>query len=213
MSARDVAAEIERDRLLAILRTSNEMLAREAGETLISASVTRLEVSLTTPGALRVIAALAADACVGAGTVCSVADAEAAAGAGARFLLSPHAVSALYSWSEEHDILYIPGALTPTEIAAALNAGARMVKLFPARAVGPEYVRDLRGPFPGVRLLPTGGIDAANARRYLTAGAVAVALGGTLVSDATAGDSTRLTALAREARAAVSPMTKNTEIT
>ena len=110
-------------------------------------------------------------------------------------------------------MLYIPGALTPTEVAAALDAGSPIVKLFPARAVGAVYVRDLLGPFPGAKLLPTGGIDAANAREYLEAGAVAVALGSSLINAATIADPTRLAALAGQARAAIPTSTTTTEAT
>jgi 2-dehydro-3-deoxyphosphogluconate aldolase/(4S)-4-hydroxy-2-oxoglutarate aldolase len=213
MSAPKAAARLEAERLLAIVRTDSAADARVAGEALVAGGIACVEVSLTTPGALEAIAALAGHAAVGAGTIRSVADAEAAVSAGAGYLLSPHADLAVVAWAREHDVLYIPGALTPTEVAAALDAGSPIVKLFPARAVGAVYVRDLLGPFPGAKLLPTGGIDAANAREYLEAGAVAVALGSSLINAATIADPTRLAALAGQARAAIPTSTTTTEAT
>jgi 2-dehydro-3-deoxyphosphogluconate aldolase/(4S)-4-hydroxy-2-oxoglutarate aldolase len=98
-------------------------------------------------------------------------------------------------------------------VAAALDAGSTLIKLFPARAFGPAYVRDLLGPFPTARLVPTGGIDAANAREYLDAGAVAVAMGSSLVNADTIADRARLATLAEQARAAVAPSITNPENT
>jgi len=109
-----------------------------------------------------------------------VADAEAAVAAGASFLVSPHLAFEVTEWAHEHDVLHVPGAFTPTELAAALDAGAELVKLFPAGRPGPGYVRDLLAPFPSARLVPTGGVDEGNAREFLDAGAVAVAVGGAL---------------------------------
>lgn len=197
------AQRLQTDRLLTIIRTDTPDDARIACDALIAGGITTLEVSLTTPGALDVIRDFEGRADVGAGTIRSVADAEACVAAGATFLLSPHTDLEVVAWAHAHDVLYIPGALTPTEVAAALDAGSPIVKLFPARAVGPSYIRDLLGPFPAARLLPTGGVDATNAGAFLDAGAVAVALGSSLVSGATIADPARLTALAAQARAAV----------
>jgi 2-dehydro-3-deoxyphosphogluconate aldolase / (4S)-4-hydroxy-2-oxoglutarate aldolase len=213
MNAADAAARLQADRLLAIIRTESAADARVAAEGLIAGGIASLEISLTTPGALQAIAHLAAEAALGAGTIRGVADAEASVDAGAAFLLSPHTDLQVAAWARAHDVLYIPGALTPTDVAAALDAGSTLIKLFPARAFGPAYVRDLLGPFPTARLVPTGGIDAANAREYLDAGAVAVAMGSSLVNADTIADRARLATLAEQARAAVTPSTTNPEST
>lgn len=118
---------------------------------------------------------------VGAGTVRRREQLAAAVAAGADFVVSPVLDPELVSESVERGIVCIPGALTPTEIAAAWTAGATFVKLFPASVAGPSLVRELRGPMPEVELIPTGGIGPDDARAFLDAGAVAVGLGGGLV--------------------------------
>jgi Entner-Doudoroff aldolase len=117
---------------------------------------------------------------VGAGTVLSRHQLEAARRAHADFAVSPLLDPALVSTAVEEGLPFIPGALTPTEVATAWAAGATFVKLFPASAVGPAFVRELRGPIPDAQLIPTGGIDASNAPAFLDAGAVAVGIGGAI---------------------------------
>ena len=117
---------------------------------------------------------------LGAGTVLRRGQLEAARRAGADFAVAPLLDPALVGTATEEGIPFIPGAFTPTEVAAAWAAGATFVKLFPASAVGPSFVRELRGPLPGPELIPTGGIDAYNARAYLDAGAAAVGIGGAI---------------------------------
>ncbi|HWH20827.1 MAG TPA: bifunctional 4-hydroxy-2-oxoglutarate aldolase/2-dehydro-3-deoxy-phosphogluconate aldolase, partial [Solirubrobacterales bacterium] len=121
-----------------------------------------------------------ADALLGAGTVLDAAGAEAAIDAGARFLISPGLAPAVSAVARDRGVLHIPGAMTPTEVAAALDAGAPLVKLFPAAHLGPGYVRDLLAPHPGVRLVATGGIGEGNATDFLDAGVAALAVGGAL---------------------------------
>ena len=120
---------------------------------------------------------------VGAGTVTTPEAVERAVEAGARFCASPAANAEVVRRCAELGVPAIPGALTPTEIAAALELGAPLVKLFPAGAVGPDYVRSLRAPFGDVPLVATGGVDETNARAFLDAGAVAVGVGSSLLSN------------------------------
>jgi 2-dehydro-3-deoxyphosphogluconate aldolase / (4S)-4-hydroxy-2-oxoglutarate aldolase len=117
---------------------------------------------------------------LGAGTVLRRGQLEAARRAGADFAVAPLLDPDLVSTAVAEGLPFIPGAFTPTEIARAWAAGATFVKLFPAAAVGPTFVRELRGPMPDVELIPTGGIDAANARSFLDAGAAAVGIGGAI---------------------------------
>src|SRR5205085_7577029 len=118
---------------------------------------------------------LAADApaglLLGAGTVLTIEAAGDAVAAGARFLVSPHLDIAIVAWALEHGIPCFPGAFTPTEILGAWRAGATAVKLFPASAVGPAFVREHRGPFRDIPLVPTGGVTAETASDFITAGA------------------------------------------
>ena len=120
--------------------------------------------------------------CVGAGTVVSVSDATRAINAGAQFVVSPTLNEDVASYCNEKKLAYFPGALTPTEIERSWNAGATMVKVFPASPVGPDYLSTVQGPFKDILLLAVGGIKASNADEYLRAGASAVAIGGSVFS-------------------------------
>lgn len=122
---------------------------------------------------------------IGAGTVLSIDAAARAIDAGARFLVSPHLDVELVGWAAERGIPMLPGAATPTEVLAAWRAGAAAVKVFPASALGPQFLRELRGPFPEIPLQPTGGITVENAGDYIRAGAVAVGMGSWLFSGGT----------------------------
>lgn len=139
-----------------------------------------LEITLTTPGALDIMSALAGDsrAIVGAGTVLAPDDVSAVARAGARFVLSPVFDPAVVDAAKAEGLLSVPGAATPGEILAAHRHGAALVKVFPAGALGgPDYLRAVRGPLPRVRLVPTSGPSAETIAEYMAAGAVAVGVG------------------------------------
>jgi 2-dehydro-3-deoxyphosphogluconate aldolase / (4S)-4-hydroxy-2-oxoglutarate aldolase len=184
MSAQDAIAAIERFRLVAIVRLA------EPGDAVVEAleagGVRVMEISLVSSGALAAISRWRerfAHLVIGAGTVLTRADAARATTAGASFLISPGRHPEVSAHAEEAGVPYIPGALTPTEVHACASSGARLVKLFPASRLGSGYVRDLLGPFPGLRLVPTGGIEESNAREFLDAGAAAVAIGSSLVSE------------------------------
>ncbi len=200
-------ARIESERLVAIVRVDGAPTAVRAVSGLLLGGVGVAEISLATPGALTALercARLGDEILLGAGTVRTVVQARDAVSAGARFLVSPTLDPALVSWSAEHGIAHLPGILTPTELSAALSAGVRLIKLFPAARMGPAYVRDLLAPMPEARLVATGGISAADAREYLAAGAAAVAVGSALVNDASAHDPPGLAAAIAQLRAAVS---------
>jgi len=193
-------AAIVRSGVVAVLRARTAGGFAAVADVLVSSGITAIEVTLTSQGAIDALAGLRRqlppDAVVGAGTVLTAADARAAVNAGAAFLVSPVLDLSLGSFG----VPFYPGGLTPTEIFQAARSGAPMVKLFPAAAVGPRYVKDLHGPLPGVRIMPTGGIDIGDVAAWLTAGACAVGLGGPLIADAASGGD--LSALADRARRA-----------
>ena len=122
---------------------------------------------------------------IGAGTVLSVGAAERALDAGATFLVSPHLDPDIVSWAAAREVPMLPGAATPTEVLAAWRASAAAVKIFPASALGPAFLRELRGPFPDIPLQPTGGITMETAADYIRAGAVAVGMGSWLFAGGT----------------------------
>lgn len=182
--------ELARKRLLAIIRSTDPAAAIEAALVLLESGIRFLEVSLVTTDALRVIAEVARrapDGCViGAGTVLTREDVERAAEAGARFMVTP-AVTESVAESVARGIPVLVGAFTPTEVVTAVGLGATAVKLFPSSIGGPAYLRALRDPLPGVSFVPVGGVNAALAAEYLSAGAVAVGVGSPLVGDAARG--------------------------
>ena len=179
--------------VVAVLRAqSAEHFAAVAG-VLVDAGIRALEVTLTSRGALESLASLTREVPpgvrVGAGSVLDRDDAKACVDAGAAFLVSPVFDADVLTVGLAAGVPTYPGALTPTEVVTASRAGAPAVKIFPASSVGPRYIKDLHGPLPGVRLMPTGGIAIDDIAAWLAAGAMAVGLGGPLLGDAGNGGS------------------------
>lgn len=172
--------------IVAILRDVDPTTLEARVHALHGAGIRMIEIALSDPDALPLVGHLAAvapdDMLVGAGTVTSVALAREAHASGARFLVTPHVVASVLDFAREHDVGTLSGALTPTEIATVRDAGGRFVKLFPASAVGPGYVRALLGPYPDLELVPVGGVGSGNAAEFLAAGAVGLGVGGALAS-------------------------------
>ncbi|MBL8732076.1 MAG: bifunctional 4-hydroxy-2-oxoglutarate aldolase/2-dehydro-3-deoxy-phosphogluconate aldolase [Planctomycetes bacterium] len=160
-------------RCSAILRTDDRDVVRPALEAAIAGGFRIVEVTLTTPDALEHIAALSErhGLLVGAGTVLTVDQAKEAMAAGARFLVSPVTDPQVISFCRQHDLVSVPGTLTPTEMMTAHRAGADLVKLFPGPANGPDFVRAVRGPLPFLRIFPTSGVTEENCDKWLAAGA------------------------------------------
>jgi len=157
---------------------------------LADGGVRAFELTLNAPeaDALRAIEAVAGIAAdlgleIGAGTILSIEAAQRAVDAGATFLVMPHLDPDLVAWATARGIPTLPGCATPTEILAAWRVGAAAVKLFPASSAGPGFVRELRGPFPDIPLVPTGGVTLESAPAFIAAGAVAVGMGGWLLGD------------------------------
>lgn len=172
---------IRSDGVVAVIR--GERIADPAGlaATLAGAGIRATEFTFTIPDVLVAIEAAAdSGALVGAGTVRDEGQARDALSAGARFLVSPACVPEVAAVAREAGVPVFLGALTPTEVDAALKAGTSAVKLFPAGVGGPRYLRDLRGPFPNAAFIPSGGVTVENARDFLAAGAVAVYAGSSL---------------------------------
>lgn len=163
-------------RCSAILRTNDRDVVRPALEAAIAAGFRIVEVTMTTPDCLEHIAALSErhGVLIGAGTVLSVEHAKEAMSAGARFLVSPVVDAQVITFCRQHELLSIPGTLTPTEMMTAHRAGADIVKLFPGPANGPEFVRAVRGPLPFLRIFPTSGVTEENVDAWFHAGAFGV---------------------------------------
>ena len=205
----DVVRWIERDRAVAVVRTDEPDKLVQIARALGAGGVVCVEVTMTVPNAIEGIRAvsdaLGDGVLVGAGSVTDAATAEAAVEAGARYVVSPVFKREVVEAAHAAGAAAMPGCLTPTEIQAAWEAGADVVKVFPAGALGPGFVRGVLAPLPHLKLMPTGGVTLDNAAAWLRAGAVAVGAGSSLVdADAVAaGDWPRLTANAERLRAAV----------
>lgn len=174
--------------VLAVLRAPSAELAVRAVDALVDGGVVGVEVTYSTPDAASAIAEAARrhgdKIYLGAGTVLTEADAFEAVAAGAKFLVSPGTDESLVTAMKDTGAAVFSGALTPSEVMTALRLGVDAVKIFPASLGGPAYLRSLRGPFPDVAFMPTGGVTAANIKDWLAAGAVAVGAGSDLCSPA-----------------------------
>lgn len=176
--------------VVAVVRADSGDEAVQAARALLRGGVRGIEITFTVPGAAETIARLAREAAsgnlegellLGAGTVLSLEQADAALDAGAEFLVSPCIVGDVIHQAQARGAAMLPGALTPTEIWTAHALGGDIIKVFPASRFGPAYFKDLKGPLPHIPLLPTGGVDAKNAGEWIRAGAVALGVGGKLV--------------------------------
>lgn len=190
-------------RVIPVVRTTSAALAARAVEWLRDAGLTVFEITMTVPDAPALIRDLARDPAllVGAGTVPDRAAAEACLAAGARFLVCPWVDPVVAQAAHEAGAIAMLGAMTPTEVRAALAAGADVVKIFPASSAGgPAHVKALRAVFPDTVFCPTGGVDSRNAPDYLAAGAAFVGIGGRLVDEGllARGDRTGIEAAARD---------------
>jgi 2-dehydro-3-deoxyphosphogluconate aldolase/(4S)-4-hydroxy-2-oxoglutarate aldolase len=178
-------ARLEEIGIIPAVRTASAEEARFAAETVSRAGIPIVEITMTVPGALEVIADLARampDLVVGAGTVLDVEVARRCVEAGARFVTSPGLDLRVVQFAIEHDVLVLPGALTPSEVMMAWQAGADLIKVFPcAQLGGASYIKALKAPFPQVPLVGAGGVDHQTAADFIVAGAVAVGVGTELI--------------------------------
>lgn len=160
-------------------------------DALVDSGIRSVELTLTTPDTLshlpRLIGRFGDVVDLGVGTVTDSDELARAIDAGAAYIVTPITDRSFVTHAQDAGVPIIPGGLTPTELFASWSAGASAVKVFPAGQVGPGYLKDLRGPFPGIQVVPSGGVDLAGAEAWLTAGAVAVSVGGPLLGDAFSG--------------------------
>jgi 2-dehydro-3-deoxyphosphogluconate aldolase/(4S)-4-hydroxy-2-oxoglutarate aldolase len=201
-----VTAQVETLGIVAVIRLKDPGKLRAVVDAIAQGGVRALEVTMTVPGAVGLIGELARALpdgfLLGAGTVTDAATARAVIDAGASFVVSPVFRPEVVAACHERDVAAMPGCFSPTEILAACESGADIVKLFPATMLGPQFIKDVRGPLPQVKLMPTGGVTIENAGDWIRAGAVAVGLGAALV-DARAIDLGRWDIITGNARAVV----------
>jgi 2-dehydro-3-deoxyphosphogluconate aldolase/(4S)-4-hydroxy-2-oxoglutarate aldolase len=203
----DLIRQLRAARVVPVLRTASAAHAATAVDWLRDAGIRIFEITMTIPDAIKLIERLARqpDILVGAGTVPDAATARACLDAGARFLVAPWVDPTLAAQARQSGAALMLGALTPTEVRAALAAGADAVKIFPASSAGgPAHIKALSSVFPGVAFCPTGGVEPGNIDAYLKAGAAFVGIGGALADETriAAGDRTAIQAAARAILAA-----------
>jgi len=180
-----ITAQIEQFGVVAVIRLKDPAKLRAVVDALAEGGVRALEVTMTVPGAVGLIRdlapALPRGFLLGAGTVTTADAARAVIEAGAMFVVGPVFRPEVIRVCHEHDVAAMPGCFSPTEILAAHECGADVVKVFPATSLGPQFIKDVLAPLPQVKLMPPGGVSLDNAHDWIRAGAVAVGLGSALV--------------------------------
>jgi 2-dehydro-3-deoxyphosphogluconate aldolase / (4S)-4-hydroxy-2-oxoglutarate aldolase len=184
MKVEEIIRRIGETGIVPVIRAANPAEASRAVEAVCAGGISIVEITMTVPDAPRVLREVAranGDFLIGAGTVLNAKQAEICIDAGARFLVSPGLSSEVLRTAAKHDVLAIPGAFTPTEVMAARELGADIIKIFPCGSGGgPSHIKALRAPFPECRFIPTGGVTLKNAEEYFAAGAFALGIGAEL---------------------------------
>lgn len=188
MTRAEVTQAIEALGIVAVIRIQDPARLRAVIDAIAAGGVRAIEVTMTVPRAIEMIREIAptlpAGVLFGAGTVVDADTAHRVIDAGAQFIVSPVFRRAVITACHAHDVPAMPGCLTPTEILDAWEAGADLVKVFPATTFGPGYLKDIRAPLPHIKLMPTGGVTLDNAGDWIRAGAVAVGVGSALLDGA-----------------------------
>ncbi len=215
MSKEQLLASILGIGIVPIVRADSAEQALQAAKAIYRGGIRALEVTMTVPGAIRVLEKVADEfgdrITLGAGTVLDPETARSCMLAGARFFVSPSISVPTIEMCNRYSMVTMPGALTPTEVVTAWEAGADLVKIFPAgNAGGPSYIRALKAPLPHISMVPTGGVSLANAAEFFEAGASAIAVGGDIVGkkELDSGDYDGIEAKARRFREVVTAARK-----
>jgi 2-dehydro-3-deoxyphosphogluconate aldolase/(4S)-4-hydroxy-2-oxoglutarate aldolase len=181
----DILQKILSNGVFAVIRIDDPNKLFHVVEAVTLGGIKNIELTLTVPGAIELIKKLInkfpSDIIIGAGTVVNYSSAVDVIDAGAKFVVSPVFNLDVLNICHKHNVLYFPGCFTPTEIYTAWKAGAHIIKVFPATSLGPNYFKDLSGPFPNIKLMPTGGVTIDNVGEWVRAGAVAVGIGSDLL--------------------------------
>ena len=177
------------EKMMTLVRCNTQAEGQEMADALVDAGVKVIEITLTTPGALKIIEKLLKnkDLLVGAGTVRTVKDVKKVEAIGGRFIVSPDTNEEVIAATKKLKLVSMPGVSTPTEVGIAIDAGADILKLFPASVLGPAHLKSIREPFPNNRWCPTAGVTLESIPKWFEAGADLVGLGGPLTKDGAAG--------------------------
>jgi 2-dehydro-3-deoxyphosphogluconate aldolase/(4S)-4-hydroxy-2-oxoglutarate aldolase len=203
MDKQQVLSKMTDSGLVAVVRAENEDKAIRIVDACIEGGCGSIELTFTVPGAHKVIEALAArytpeQMTLGAGTVLDSETARTAILSGANYVVSPGFNENTAKLCNRYAIPYLPGCMTITEVLRAMEAGADIIKIFPADLFGPKIIKDIKGPLPHVKMMPTGGVDINNVHEWINAGAVAVGAASSLIAGAKTGDYASITETAKE---------------
>lgn len=183
-SKQEILSKLRQTGVVAVIRADHSDDLIDVARALAKGGVSFVEITMTVPNALTVIAeavrTLKDEVIIGAGTVIDAETARAAILAGASYVVSPALRPAVIQTCRRYDVACMPGALTPTEVLEAWELGADIVKIFPAGVGGPQFFKDLKGPFPYIELMPTGAVNRETAAQFIKAGACAIGVGGEL---------------------------------
>ena len=198
-----VIAKIKKAGLVAIVRSEERMQVPKIVAACLAGGVTVIELSFTMPGTLELLQELSAgyqsgEILLGAGTILDPETARAAILAGAQYIITPYLNPETVRLCNRYQVACIPGAMTIKEVAECLEAGAELVKIFPAELFGPPIIKAIKGPLPQAELIPTGGVSVNNLGEWFQAGAVAVGVGSGLIAAAKQGDYEAVTGMARQ---------------
>lgn len=202
MDKEQVLGRIQQMGLVAVVRTENADQAKRVADACLKGGVAALEITFTVPGAHRAIEDLAreyaaGELILGAGTVLDPETARIAMLSGAQYIISPSFDEATARMCNRYRVPYMPGVMTPKDAIQAMEAGADILKVFPASLFGPEILKSFLGPLPYAKLMPTGGVSAQNAADWIKAGAVALGAGSELTRGAKTGEYAQITETAR----------------
>jgi len=209
----EVIQQLVDERIVAVVRLARERDGLPVATALVEGGVRAIEITITTPGATRLIETISREipqAIVGAGSILSCDDVDRCLAAGARFLVGPVLNEQVLTYALDQGAPFSPGTFTPSEAYRAWELGSRLVKVFPAARLGPKYVSDLKAPMPFLRLMPTGGVSSESAKAFLDAGADVLGAGSWLTPRAAveAGDYDVIRQRAAELRGAVDELSR-----
>ena len=203
MEKEQVISKLTETGLVAVVRADNADEAIRISDACLEGGCNAIELTFTVPGAHKVIEALAAkypngEMLLGAGTVLDSETARIAILSGANYVVSPAFNAEAANLCNRYRMPYIPGCMTITEVLTAMEAGADIIKIFPADLFGPKIIKDIKGPLPQAKLMPTGGVDVSNVDQWIKAGAAAVGAGSSLTAGAKTGDYKKITETAKK---------------
>ena len=203
MDKNDIVQIIKKERIISVIRGENQEAVEETIEAIVEGGIHLIEITMTVPNAIELIENLikkyeSTDVIIGAGTVFDTETAERVINVGANYVVSPILDENVIKMCNEKGTLVIPGIATPTEAYKAMSFGAEILKLFPSNIYGPSFIKAIKGPFPDMQIIPTGGVSLENIEDWLEFGAIAVGVGGEFSKYAKEGDLVKVRELANE---------------